>query len=101
MEDLIWSLLSEIIFAIIAIALSYAVMLWRKYLADKFTQEAVEAGVLFAQQIGKDNADKLILAQNYIIKQLNIKGVSVDAKRLEWMIEAVLKKLKLQYNQNW
>ncbi len=106
MVELALNAVQEVMFLVIAVALLYVI----QYIRGKFgeerwqlIQDIVEDGILFAQQVYKhaSGEEKKEAAIQYIVDGLNERGIKVTRKQISGMIEAVLKRLKLFYGEQW
>ena len=106
MEQLFLDLAQELFFLIGAVAMFFII----QYIRSRFGEEKantifsiIEDGVLFAQQVYNhlEGDQKKEEAMNYIITRLDEKGIKVTQYQIDGMIESVLKRLKLEYGDNW
>jgi hypothetical protein len=85
---------------IIAIAL---VGWYRKTVQNDLVRLIIEDGVLYAQQVfwQAGGAERLDAAKQRILSALNEAGIKISEEMLDTLIEATLKRLKIEFEEAW
>jgi len=107
-------MITEIIFealeAVLALAVTIAAVYASNYLKQRLDEkqehmvrQIVADGVLFAQQVYKDYSGKerFAYALDRIMFALDERGIDVERKQIETLIESTVKHLKKEFEDLW
>lgn len=110
MENMIMSILSDVLMVIATVGAGFLVAFLKKKLGveklrklqqeSEFIKEVVKAGVQYAEQRFQ-SGEKLDEAIKWITTSLNAKGFIVSEKEVEGLIEATIRQFKDEFGESW
>lgn len=100
LQVIAYIIVEYVVYFLFAFAMAYVI----KFIKEKEFKEIVEEAVIFAQRNGKKygltNEEKFEEAVQYIKDTITLR-FNLDDKRVEGLIEATLKRLKKEFQDQW
>ncbi|RYI32030.1 phage holin [Bacillus infantis] len=106
MEDYIIKGLTYLLIALTNVVVGYVILFLRKHKVIKELEahkEIVAIGVTAVQEAYShmDGTEKFKLAKQWITKTAAAKGLKIDEKQIDFLIDAVVKEAKISFGEAW
>ncbi|MCP1159469.1 phage holin [Bacillus infantis] len=106
MEDYIIKGLTYLLIALTNVVVGYVILFLRKHKVIKELEahrEIVTIGVTAVQQAYShmDGNEKFKLAKQWITKTAASKGLKIDEKQIDFLIDSVVKEAKIEFGKAW
>ncbi|MGD6876751.1 phage holin, LLH family [Bacillus infantis] len=106
MEDYIIKGLTYLLVALVNVVVGYVILFLRKHKVIKELEahkEIVAIGITAVQgaYANLNGAEKFLLAKEWIIKTATTKGLKIDEKQIDFLIDAMVKEAKISFGEAW
>lgn len=106
MEDYIIKGLTYLLIALTNVVVGYVILFLRKHKVIKELEahrEIVAIGVTAVQgaYAELDGSEKFRMAKEWIIKTAAAKGLKIDEKQIDFLIDSVVKEAKIEFGKAW
>lgn len=99
--ELFSPIVRDLVITVVVIIVGFVLKKWQSLNVDYWVKELVVDAVLFVQEKywEQSGEEKFEIAKQWLVDKLNEKGIKVDIKWLEGLINSVVKQLRAEFGE--